>query len=128
MLKISFAAKTALEATFSLVDNSSLHHGLCEAGVSSLSTATLRHRVLRAQGAVAKAPGYPDVPRLSPLLPPAVLKPPELAVTVLSITHSCHGVSVLVLLRQGGRIEQYATMIRKKLGAIRFPDLFVQKC
>ena len=94
----------------------------------SKSTTTLRHRVLRPQGAVSEAPGYPDVPRLSPLLPPAVLKPPELAVTVLIVTHSGDGVSVLVLLRQGGRIEQYATMIRKKLGAIRFPDLFVQKC
>ena len=74
---------------------------------------------------MAEAPGYPHVASLPPPLPPAVLKLPELipCITVLTIGHGRDSVTVLVLLRQGSRIEMDVTMVRKKLGAIGFPDL-----
>ena len=99
---------------------------MCEAGVSGVwSAPTLGHRVLRAQGAVAEAPGYLHVASLPPPLPPAVLKLPELipCFTVLTIGYCRDSVTVLVLLRQGSPIEMDVTMFRKKLGAIGFPDL-----
>ena len=60
-----------------------------------LSTPKLGHRVLRAQGAVAEAPHYPDVASLPTTLPPAVLKLPELPVLVLSIAHGRNCMSVV---------------------------------
>ena len=87
-------------------------------------TATFWHRILRGQAAVAQPPGPPDVAALSPLLPPAVPQQPELApVAVLPVAQGCHRVAVLILLLQGRRIEEDATMFRKQLSTICFPDL-----
>ena len=89
-----------------------------------VSTATFWHRILRGEAAVAQPPGPPDVPALAPLLPPAVPQQPELApVAVLPIAQGCHRVPVLVLLLQGRHIEEDATMFRKQLSTICFPDL-----
>ena len=89
-----------------------------------VSTATFWHRILRGQAAVAQPPGPPDIAALAPLLPPAVPQQPELApVAVLPIAQSCHRVAVLVILLQGRHIEEDATMFRKQLSTIRFPNL-----
>ena len=89
-------------------------------------SATLRDRVLRGYAAVAQPLGELDIAALPPALPPAVPQDPVLcAILLLTVTQSCHCVSVGVPLsaRKTSGGDDGTTMGREKLSTIGVADL-----